>query len=107
MDEVSQEFVLNCIPVAQPIGTFFISAIDSKLLCTIAEFDVRRMIRERDVETYLGIQRPLVPRRVQELEQYVKTVDACFPTAVILAVEGRCARYNQETNELTLTNDVN
>jgi DGQHR domain-containing protein len=64
------------------------------------------MIRERDVETYLGIQRPLVPKRVQELEQYVRTVDACFPTAVILAVEARCARYDDQNRVLTLTNVV-
>ena len=104
--EVPQEFKLRCIPVSQPIGTFYMAAMESKLLCKIADFDVRRIVRERDVETYLGIQRPLVPRRVQELEQYVKTIDACFPTAVILAVEGRCARFDEKTQELVLTNYI-
>jgi len=104
--EAPQEFSLKCIPVQQPIGTFYIASIDSSLLCKIAEFDVRRMVRERDIETYLGIQRPLVSSRVKELQQYVRTADACFPTAVILAVEGRCARYDEKNNTLVLTNYI-
>jgi DGQHR domain-containing protein len=65
------------------------------------------MLKERDVETYLGIQRPLIQSRVDELQRYVRTIDACFPTAVILAVSSRCADYDPATNRLTLHNDPN
>lgn len=104
MEEQSQSIALPCLRVQQPLGEFFIASINSKLLCEITEFDVRRMIKERDIETYLGIQRPLNPHRVKELGAYVNTADACFPTGVILAVDGACASYNSDTKELILSN---
>lgn len=107
IDEGLVEFVVNAIPVHQPIGEFLIASIPSKLLCDITYFDVRRMLKDRDIETYLGIQRPLLQNRVDELQQYVRTVDACFPTAVILAVDSKCAVFDPATNRLTLHNDPN
>nr|WP_238486859.1 DGQHR domain-containing protein [Cupriavidus pauculus] len=91
-----------CIKVEQPIGTFFIAAMNSVDLCEITVSDVRRLEGEREVETYLGIQRPLSRKRVDELKEYVRTVDACFPTGVILAIDSRCAEYNDERKTLTL-----
>lgn len=105
--EAVKEFCVDAIEVKQPIGTFFIASMPSKLLCDIAFFDVRRMLKDRDIETYLGIQRPLNPSRVTELQGYVKTVDACFPTAVILAIDGRCASFDSESNKLKIKNDPN
>jgi len=99
---------LPCIKVTQPIGTFYIASIDRKTLCDITNFDVRRILREkRDVETYLGIQRPLVPKRVREISSYVNTIDACFPTSVILAVPAVCAEYDEKKNEMVLSNYLN
>lgn len=107
IDEGSVEFSVNAIPLKQPIGEFLIASIPSKRLCDITYFDVRRMLKERDIETYLGIQRPLMQNRVDELQRYVRTVDACFPTAVILAVNSKCAEFDPTTNRLTLRNDPN
>lgn len=101
------EFTVDAIPLRQPIGEFLIAAIPSKKLWEISYFDVRRMLKDRDIETYLGIQRPLNPDRVSELQSYVRTVDACFPTAVILAIESRCASFDAATNRLTLRNVPN
>lgn len=101
------EFEVDAIPVRQPIGEFLIASIPSKRLWEIAYFDVRRMLKDRDIETYLGIQRPLNSDRVAQLQAYVRTVDACFPTAVILAIEGRCASFDSTTNTLTLRNVPN
>lgn len=98
------EIILPCIQVNQPIGSFFIASIDSASLCEITYSDVRRMEGEREVETYLGIQRPLNKKRVEEIKEYVTTIDACFPTAVILAVDGRCVEYIPERKELVLRN---
>ena len=62
--------------------------MDQKLIQDITFFDVRRRIaEERDVERYLGIQRPLQPRRVDELRDYVNFIDATFPTSIILAID--------------------
>ena len=55
----------------------------------------------------MGIQRPLITKRVAEISEYVRTLDACFPTAVILAVPGRCASYSEKQCELTLSNYLN
>ena len=76
---------IRCLRIKQPIGEFFIASIDHGTLREITYSDVRRMHGEREVETYLGIQRPLNPQRVKELVEYVTTIDATFPTAVILA----------------------
>jgi len=71
----------------QPIGEFYVGRIEARDLYSIAWVDIRRIIRERDFETYLGIQRPLNPKRVSEIQQYVHTVDATFPTGIIVAVD--------------------
>lgn len=107
MVESPIEFTVDAIRVRQPIGEFLIASIPSKQLWEISYFDVRRMLKDRDVETYLGIQRPLNEDRVRELQAYVRTVDACFPTAVILAIEGRCASFDENSNALTIRNIPN
>jgi len=78
-----------------------------RTLCDIAYFDVRRIVREeRAVETYLGIQRPLKPERVEELKKYVNLKDASFPTGIIVAVESDCASYDSDTKVMTLANNM-
>lgn len=97
-------FKMAVLKVQQPIGEFFVGVLDSKRLCEITHFDVRRILREREFESYLGIQRPLNEKRVKEIQQYVQTLDACFPTAVILSVNANCAQYDAEKGLLTLGN---
>ena len=41
---------------------------------------------------------------MKEIEQYVHTADACFPTAIILSVSGDCAKYDEGSGLLTLSN---
>lgn len=94
-----------CLKVTQPIGDFYIASIDSKLLCEITYFDVRRIMREeRDFEGYLGIQRPVEKKRVKDLQNYVTNEDACFPTAIILSIPGECARFNEQTQTMFVSN---
>ena len=99
-------FDIPVLEVRQPIGSFFIGVIDARRLCDITDFDVRRLIKERDFEKYLGIQRPLDNSRVKEIREYVTTQDACFPTGVILSVRGYCATYDSERHILTLSNHI-
>lgn len=106
IEEKTISIELPCIKITQPLGDFFIASINSKELCEITDFDVRRMIKERDIETYLGIQRPVNDKRVKEIGEYVNTLDACFPTSVILAIDGSCASYDAEKGKLTLSNYV-
>jgi DGQHR domain-containing protein len=98
---------LKVIKVTQPIGDLFIASMDQKLIQEITFFDVRRRIAaERDVERYLGIQRPLQQRRVDQLQDYVNYIDATFPTSIIIAVDSDYAEFDEDTGFLTLSNTV-
>ncbi|MBO7771591.1 DGQHR domain-containing protein [Burkholderia pseudomallei] len=99
------ETSIPCLPLHQPIGDFFIATIDHKTLVQITYSDVRRMADEdRQFEQYLGIQRPLSPNRTKEIAQYVNTIDACFPTAIILAIDAKYVEYRPTENRLVLRN---
>jgi DGQHR domain-containing protein len=105
VDRDKIEKKLRAIKVSQPIGDLFIAAMDQKLIQDITFFDVRRRIaEERDVERYLGIQRPLQPRRVDELHSYVNFMDATFPTSIILAIDSDYAQFDEDSGYLTISN---
>ena len=95
MNSWEHEISFPCIEVSQPIGTFYIGVIDSRDLIAIAHADIRR-VEERDLERYLGIQRPLSERRVKELKQYVTNIDATFPTSIILAIDSGNVSYDSK-----------
>jgi DGQHR domain-containing protein len=92
------------LPIEQPIGKFYIGVMDCHELAQIAYADVREMTRE--VDRYLGIQRRLNPVRVKEISAYTRHRDATFPTSIILAVEGKCAIWNNGQSTLTLSEYV-
>ena len=134
----SEVVKLKCISIEQPIGVFYIGAIDSHDLVSISSADVRRiasvqeientaddeassppringvqpvfeeldedavLFEDQDFEQFLGIQRQLSRGRVSELKQYVRTVDATFPTAVLLAVSSDHARFDEDTSTLSI-----
>lgn len=92
-----------CIKIDQPIGLFFSGRMTYQDVIDVTYSDVRRIENEeRAIETYLGIQRPLSPKRVKDLQQYVNNVDACFPTAILLSVPERCAEYDEAGGILRL-----
>lgn len=89
----SEWIQIPCIELEQPIGKFYIGAIDCHQLVRISFADRRRIEKgERDIEIISGIQRPLATKRVTELRKYVNSIDASFPTGIILAVEVRWLR---------------
>jgi len=90
-----------CIAVTQPIGMFYIAAMDARDLVRISFADVRR-IEDRDIEVLSGIQRPLSMKRVDELKKYVRTVDAAFPTGIILAISSEDACYCPDSKEIEI-----
>jgi len=101
-----KEFVeFKCIEVIQPIGTFYIGAVDHSDLVRITFADRRTIEQERrKVEKYLGIERPLSPFRVEEIQQYVNLVDATFPTSVILAVTSQDSEFDPKTSIMKIRN---
>jgi len=97
---------IPALRLRQPIGEIYVAAIDQELLRKITYFDVRRVMRDqRDIEAYLGIQRPLSERRVSDLQKYVNFLDATFPTSVILAIDdSECVSYEERKKQLVLSN---
>lgn len=100
-----RELRFTALRATQPIGDLYFAVMSSADVGLIAYFDVRRvLVQERDVERYLGIQRPLHPKRVADLQKYVNFSDATFPTAIILAIDDNYATYDPAKMELTVRN---
>lgn len=94
---------LKVIKVSQPQGDFFIGTIPAQDLVDITFSDIRRINKEdRDVEKYLGIQRPLDKSRVAKIKKYIQSPDASFPTGIVLAVDPKCAEFDPEDSILIL-----
>jgi DGQHR domain-containing protein len=79
------KIIVPILEVQQPIGNFYLGVIEARDLVAISFSDVRRQ-DGRDLERYIGIQRDLSEGRVGEIKNYVKNVDACFPTGIILSI---------------------
>jgi len=100
---MDQQVKIKSLEVIQPIGLFYIGAINYDDLEFISFVDVRRLKDEkREVEEYIGIQRPLSPKREKEIGKYVNLIDATFPTSIILSISSKDATFNHEKNELTI-----
>jgi DGQHR domain-containing protein len=81
--------------VHQPIGDFYVGVIRADELLRICEFDYRRMHYSGGYIDFLGIQRELDDKRVSAISAYVKTIDACFPTSVVISVDEKCAQIEE------------
>jgi DGQHR domain-containing protein len=93
----------KAIQVVQPIGTFYMASLPARELVGITYSDIRRLAEEdREVERYLGLQRPLSPTRVKAIRRYLESPDATFPTAVLIAVDERCTSYDPKSGTLML-----
>jgi DGQHR domain-containing protein len=80
--------------VSQPLGTFYVGVMSAKDLRRIAAADTRR---QRDIETFTGIQRELNERRQKEIRQYISTYDASFPNSFIISVSSEDLLEQTET----------
>ena len=100
---MKQSLIISALKCEQPIGEFYIASMPAKDLVDISYRDVRRLAEEqRDVERYLGVQRPVSPSRITKIKKYIEGSDATFPTAVIIAVDAKCAEYDEQSKQLTL-----
>ncbi len=82
---------LQYIEVSQPIGSFYITSFNYQDLLSISYADIRRIddeARDEDnFDTYLGIQRQVSNSRIKEIKEYIQTIDATFPTSIILHIK--------------------
>jgi DGQHR domain-containing protein len=95
---------IRALAVDQPIGEFYVGVIGYKDLIDISFADMRQI--EGDLDRYVGIQRRLSADRVREIGAFVNTIDATFPTSIVLSVPGVCAEYDSKKGELVLTENT-
>lgn len=81
--------------VSQPVGSFFVGVMRADHLFSVCKFDYRRMQYENGYVDFLGIQRELNQKRIRDIKQYVGTVDACFPTSIVISIDEKCARIDE------------
>ena len=93
LQEQHREISFLALRIRQPIGEFFIAAISSKKMVDICWFDIRK-IKGDQLEDFTGIQREIDPKRVAQIKRYVRGTDPTFPTAIVIAVDERCARID-------------
>lgn len=96
---------INCLEAIQPIGKMYVGIIDSKDLSHISYADVRRLEEgkdNREVEEYIGLQRPLSQTREKEIGKYVNLIDATFPNSIILSISSENAEYDETTHKLKI-----
>ena len=80
--------------IAQPVGSFYVGVIQASNLLSICKYDYRRMQFKNDYIDFLGIQRELNPKRIDQIKKYVGTIDACFPTSVVISIDEKCAQLD-------------
>ncbi|MEZ5785105.1 MAG: DGQHR domain-containing protein [Xanthobacteraceae bacterium] len=86
--------------IRQPIGDFYVGVMRADELLRICKFDYRRMqYNKSEYADYLGIQRKLNDQRIKDIRKYVETIDACFPTSVVVSIDEKCAVIEQTERE--------
>lgn len=94
------EILIPVLEVDQPIGRFYIGVMKASDLLSISFTDMRMI--EGDLDRYVGIQRTLNRDRVKNISEFVNSIDATFPTSVVLAVRGDCTEKVEESGELRI-----
>ena len=93
---MSLQAKLNVVRARQPLGDLYIGTMPSELLWQLAEYDMREISKKEDnIYIATGVQRELNEKRVVEIAAYVQTIDATFPTAVVLAVSADCVTLEE------------
>lgn len=83
------EVIVPVLEVKQPIGDFYLGVMSAKDLLSITYADIRKI--ETDIDRYVGIQRTVNKDRVKEIASFTKSIDATFPTGIVIAIKGECA----------------
>lgn len=79
----------------QSIGDFYVGVIRVDDLLRICRFDYRRMHYTGGYIDFLGIQRELKDNRIKKIAKYVTTIDASFPTSIVISVDEKCASITE------------
>lgn len=91
---------IKALEVVQPIGNFYCGVIDAKTLRDITFSDVRRLKDDesRELDDFIGIQRPLNDSRVKQIKKYVNGVDATFPNSIIISMDEKNVEWDADSS---------
>lgn len=90
----------HVIQFEQPIGTFLLAAVNASDVIHISKVDPRKFDTEK-LETYAGPQREPSWKRIKDIAEYCKTVDATFPTPILLSINTGNYLINDNVIEIT------
>jgi DGQHR domain-containing protein len=104
-----KEIKIKALEITQPIGSFYCGVIDAALLKEITYSDVRRLENndDRELDNYIGIQRPLSESRMRQIKKYIYNIDATFPNSIIVSISGRDVKWDANTSTFTIIYDDN
>lgn len=96
---------IKALKVSQPIGEFYFGKIKAKDLVNITYSDVRRMAdsESRQLDDYIGIQRPLIESRVRQINSYISGVDSSFPNSIIIAMNSDNVIWNESNGDFIIS----
>ena len=84
------------ITFEQPAGTFLLTALPVGELIRISRADPRKFDNVT-METVGGVQREPSPTRIKQIAAYAETVDAAFPTPILLAINSEDCLIGENT----------
>ncbi|NKC21475.1 DGQHR domain-containing protein [Pseudoalteromonas sp. S4498] len=99
-----EKILIDAFKVKQPIGTFFCGVIDAAKLKEITYSDIRRLEKSegRELDDFIGIQRPLSETRRKSIEKYIKGPEATFPNSVIISINENNVDWDEEEKKLII-----
>ena len=99
---MSNTITVDVIQFEQYIGLFLIGVMKATDLIRISKATPRKYDAET-MNTVGGIQRGISKKRVKEIAAYANTVDATFPTPILLAIDEKDFKF--EGNKLEIVGD--
>ncbi|MBZ7065747.1 DGQHR domain-containing protein [Klebsiella oxytoca] len=104
-DKNMSNITIKALKVSQPIGEFYFGKIKAKDLVNITYSDVRRMAdsESRQLDDYIGIQRPLIESRVRQINSYISGVDSSFPNSIIIAMSSDNVSWNESNGDFIIS----
>lgn len=103
-DKVMSNISIKALKVSQPIGEFYFGKIKATDLVNITYSDVRRMADSdsRQLDDYIGIQRPLIESRVKQINRFISGVDSSFPNSIIIAMNSDNVSWNENNGDFII-----
>jgi DGQHR domain-containing protein len=87
------------IPFEQPIGNFILSVMPAEEIIRISYAHPRKYDVDRQVSSG-GIQRHVSAERVIEIADYSESVDAAFPTPILLSIDSNYCKFADNSIEI-------